>query len=97
MKNTTNNIIRKAAVILTLMITTANFAHAGNPVAKTTNTASKQVNPNFDPNKKLVNVHTEPLINRDRQAGESFLNRNREPLINRKYVPKKYTKAQYYK
>ena len=33
MKNTTN-IIRTAAVILTLMITTANFAHAGNPVAK---------------------------------------------------------------
>ncbi|MBK9792864.1 MAG: hypothetical protein IPP60_07095 [Sphingobacteriales bacterium] len=95
MKNTTN-IIRTAAVILTLIITTANFAQAGAPKANTAS-SSKQLNPNFDPNKKLVNVRTEPLINRDRQAGESFLNRNREPLINRKYVPKKYTKAQYYK
>ncbi|MCC6583693.1 MAG: hypothetical protein IT271_08325 [Chitinophagales bacterium] len=96
MKNTTN-IIRTAAVILTLIITTANFAQAGAPKANTASSSSKQLNPNFDPNKKLVNVRTEPLINRDRQPGESFLNRNREPLINRKYVPKKYTKAQYYK
>ena len=94
--NNTTNIIRTAAVILTLMITTANFAHAGNPTSKSQSTSSKQVNPNFDPNKKMVNVRTEPLINRDRQAGESFLNTNRETLVNRKYVPKKYAKAQYY-
>lgn len=93
---TSTNIIRTAAIILTLIITTANFAHAENPGSKSTS-SSKQVNPNFDPNKKLINIRTEPLINRDRKAGESFLNRNREPLINRKYVPKKYTKAQYYK
>lgn len=96
MKNTIN-IFRTAAVILTLMITTANFAQAGNPTVKSQPSSSKQVNPNFDSNKKMVNVRTEPLINRDRQAGESFLNKNREPLVNRKYVPKKYTKAEYYK
>jgi hypothetical protein len=67
MKNTTNNIIRTAAVILTLMITTANFAHAGNPVAKTTNTASKQVNPNFDPNKKTGEC-AHRAINQPRQT-----------------------------
>ena len=93
---TTTNIIRIAAAIIIKIIATANFAHAGNPTSKGSS-SSKVVNPNFDPNKKMVNVRTEPLINRNRQAGESFLNRNREPLINRKYVPKKYVKAQYYK
>ena len=96
MKKTVTNIIRIAVVILTVIITTANFAQAGNPAAKST-PSSKVLNPNFDPNKKMVSVRTEPLINRNRQAGESFLNRNREPLVNRKYVPKKYVKAQYYK
>lgn len=95
MKNTTN-IIRIAAAIIVMIIATANFAQAGNPTPKGSS-SSKVLNPNFDPNKKMVNKRTEPLINRDRQAGESFLNRNREPLINRKYVPKKYVKAQYYK
>lgn len=97
MKTNTTNIIRIAAAIIVMIIATVNFAHAGNPSAKNTSSSSKQLNPNFDPNKKLVNIRTEPLINRNRQPGESFLNRNREPLINRKYVPKKYTKAQYYK
>ena len=86
---TSTNIIRTAAVILTLILTTANFAHAGS--------GSKKLNPNYDPNKKMVSQRTTPLINRNRQPGESFFNTNREPLINRKYVPKKYTKAQYYK
>ena len=88
---TVTNIIRIAVVILTVIITTASFAHAGTP------TGAKKLNPNYDPNKKMVSQRTTPLINRNRQPGESFLNTNREPHINRKYVPKKYTKAQYYK
>lgn len=89
------NIIQTAFAILALIVATANFANAGAPPANSS--SSKQLNPNFDPNKKLVNRRSEPLLNRDRKPGESILNTNREPLINRKYVPKKYTKAQYYK
>ncbi len=95
---TSTNIIRTTAIIIIMIVTTANFAHAGSSYTKKSQpTASKQVNPNFDPNKKLLSVRSTPLINRNRQQGESFLNRNREPLFNRKYVPKKYTKAEYYK
>jgi hypothetical protein len=93
--NNITNIIRTAFAILALIVATGNITHAGTPPSKSA--VTKQVNPNFDPNKKLVNKRSEPLLNRDRQAGESILNTNRDPLFNRKYVPKKYTKAQYYK
>lgn len=90
------NIIKTTIAIAIIFITCNSFAQGNKLVSKNKPEVSKELNPNFDPNKKLVNKRTTPLINRDRKSGESLLNTNREPLFNRKYIPKKYTKAAYY-
>ncbi len=96
MKNYSKH-LKAIFAVLVIFFVCSHRSFAGNPPQKSNTTTVKKVNPNFDPNKKLVNKRTEQLINRDRKDGESFLNKRTEPLLNRKYVPKKYTKAEYYK
>ena len=91
MKNT-SSIIKSAIAIVTIVIATCNFAHAGNPPAKKTPQKSNVTNPYYNPNKKIVNANSQPIFKKNRKAGDPIINRRDQPILNIKHAPKRFQK-----
>ena len=86
-------ILKSTLAIVTIIIATYNFAHAGNqPPKKATTTKSNVTNPYYNPNKKIVNANNQPIINKNRKSGEPFFNKREQPFLNVKHAPKKFQK-----